>query len=266
MTHAAAIRHIFGFQVQDALKSRWLTLHTLVYLLITEGLLLSTGFADKTLISLINVVLFLVPLVALVFGVIHQYNNRDYTTWMLTQPLKRGHLFAGQFLGLSVPMMASFGLGLGLPFLWHGGLAGTQGLRLFTLIGLGGVLILIGTGVAAVLSIRFSDRVKGIGLALVLWMAFALLYDGLVLLGVAAFSHFPVEKALLGAMLLNPIDLARLILLQTFDAAAMLGYTGAVFTRFFGSALGMFLAGGALFLWAAMPAWSAQRLFGRQDF
>ncbi|MDA0874078.1 MAG: ABC transporter permease [Bacteroidetes bacterium] len=266
MKSFSAIRHIFGFQLQDALRSRWLTLHTLVYLCISEGLLLSTGFADKTLVSLINVVLFLVPLIALVFGVIHQYNNRDYTVWMLTQPVERRHLFSGLFLGLTVPMMASFGLGLGLPFLWHGGLAGGQMLRLATLVGLGSVLILVGTGVATILSIRFSDRVKGIGLVLIFWMGFALLFDGLVLLGVSAFAQWPVEKALLGAMLLNPIDLARLILLQTFDAAAMLGYTGAVFTRFFGSAMGLILATGALVLWAVTPTWSALRLFNRQDF
>lgn len=266
MKQTSIIRHILGFQIQDALKSRWLLLLTLTFLLIAEGLLMSTGFTDKALISLVNVVLFLVPLVALVFGVIHQYNNQNYTVWMLTQPIKRGQLFIGLFLGLALPMMASFCLGIGLPFLWHGGLSLAQGSRLFGLLGLGSLLILAGCGVASIVAITFSDRIKGIGLAMVLWMTFALLYDGLVLLGISTFAQWPVEKGLLAAMLLNPIDLARLILLQLFDAAAMLGYTGAVFTRFFGSVTGLVLAASALLVWTILPLWQSIRLFARKDF
>jgi hypothetical protein len=37
---------------------------------------------------------------------------------------------------------------------------------------------------------------------------------------------------------LNPIDLGRILFLMKFDIAALMGYTGAVFQRFFGSGLG----------------------------
>ena len=52
-------------------------------------------------------------------------------------------------------------------------------------------------------------------------------------------SDYPLELPLLGLTLLNPVDLGRVLLLLQFDNAALLGYTGAVFERFFGSALGM---------------------------
>lgn len=266
MTPASSAFRIVRFQFQDALSSRWLLVHTLIYLLIAEGLLMSTGFTDKALVSLINVVLLLLPLVALLFGVIHQYNNRDYTIWMLTQPLQRPGLFAGLYLGLTIPMILSFSIGITLPFLWHGGLADVQVVRLLTLLGLGAALTLSGVGVSSALAVRFSDRVRGIGLALVLWLLYALLFDGLILMGVSALGNWPIEKALIGAMLLNPIDLSRLILLQTFDAAVMLGYTGAVFSRFFGSGLGMLIASSALALWVLTPMWVANRLFTKQDF
>jgi len=261
-----ALSAVFRFQVQDAFRSRWLLVHTLVYLVITEGLLMATGFSDKALVSLINVVLLLVPLVALVFGVIHHYNSRDYTIWMLTQPIKRKTLFTGLYFGMSIPMILSFAIALFLPFAWHGGLDPERGMRLVSLIGLGSLLTLTCAGVAFGLAVRFADRVKGIGLALFLWLTFALLYDGLVLIGITMFDSWPIEKALLVVMLANPIDLARLILLQLFDAAAMLGTTGAVFTRFFGSATGVMLALTALFIWTATPALNALRLFRRQDF
>ncbi len=266
MKSSSSTLRIIQFQFQDALSSRWLLVHTLIYLLIAEGLLMSSGFTDKALVSLVNVVLLLVPLVALLFGVIHQYTNRDYTIWMLTQPLKRPNLFSGLYLGLTVPMVLSFSVGITLPFLWHGGLAAGQAVQLITLLGLGAALTFSGVGVAASLAIRFADRVRGIGLALVIWLVYALLFDGLILMGISVFGNWPIEKALIGAMLLNPIDLSRLILLQTFDAAAMLGYTGAVFSRFFGSGMGMIIASVTLLLWVAFPVWLASRLFRKQDF
>jgi len=266
MNITASAFRVVRFQFQDALSSRWLLVHTIIYLLIAEGLLMSTGFTDKALVSLINVVLLLLPLVALLFGVIHQYNNRDYTIWMLTQPLQRPGLFAGLYLGLTIPMVLSFCVGITLPFLWHGGLESVQATRLLTLLGLGAALTFSGVGVSSALAIRFSDRVRGIGLALVIWLFYALLFDGFILMSVSALGNWPIEKALIGAMLMNPIDLARLILLQTFDAAAMLGYTGAVFSRFFGSAWGMLIAASALLFWVIMPMWLANRFFRKQDF
>jgi Cu-processing system permease protein len=66
--------------------------------------------------------------------------------------------------------------------------------------------------------------------------------------------------------LLNPVDLARTLLLLSFDLTALMGYTGAVFERFFGSALGIASAAGALLLWTAIPALLGLRSFTRKDF
>jgi Cu-processing system permease protein len=98
-----------------------------------------------------------------------------------------------------------------------------------------------------------------------LWLVLALLYDGLVLLAVALLADYPVERAMLGAMLANPVDLARVVLLLQFDVAALLGYTGAVFARFFGGA-GLLVAAAALLAWIAVPLAAGARAFRRKDF
>jgi Cu-processing system permease protein len=260
------IQSVFRFELADSLRSRWMLAHGLLYLIITEGLLLVSGFSDKALVSLINVVLLLVPLISLVFGIIHQYNSREFVELMLTQPVRRRDLFLGLFSGTAFPLAATFALGVFLPFAWHGGLTPTQGGRLASLLALGSVLTITGLGTAFALSLRYTDRVRGIGVALLIWLTYAVLYDGAVLLGVAMFDHYPIDKALLGVMLANPVDLARLLLLQVFDAAAMMGYTGAVFTRFFGSLTGVVLSAGALVFWMAVPALLARRLFEKRDF
>ena len=43
------------------------------------------------------------------------------------------------------------------------------------------------------------------------------------------FADYPIERPMLGLMLANPVDLARVVLLLRFDVSALMGYTGAVF-------------------------------------
>ena len=51
-----------------------------------------------------------------------------------------------------------------------------------------------------------------------------------------------------------------------FDISALMGYTGAVFNRFFGSGLGIITAGATLAVWLAVPTWIGLRIFDRKDF
>jgi Cu-processing system permease protein len=122
------------------------------------------------------------------------------------------------------------------------------------------------TGLAAMISYRVEDRVRGLALALGAWLIMAVVYDGLTLLLATQFADYPIERPLLVAMIANPIDLARLLLLLHFDVAALLGYTGAVFQRFFSGATGLCLAGGALLIWTVAPACVGARLFHHKDF
>jgi len=80
-----------------------------------------------------------------------------------------------------------------------------------------------------------------------------------------AFSDYPLETPLLFAVLTNPIDLARVTLLVQTDWAALMGYTGAVFSRFFGTTLGVSIAIAALCLWVIGPLGLGLRRFRYKD-
>ena len=99
-----------------------------------------------------------------------------------------------------------------------------------------------------------------------MWLSLSVLYDGAVLLAVNAFAAYPLEKPVLAMMLLNPVDLARIVLLMNFDVSALMGYTGAVFHRFFGSPLGTAVAVVALTAWILAPLAVGARWFARKDF
>jgi Cu-processing system permease protein len=65
---------------------------------------------------------------------------------------------------------------------------------------------------------------------------------------------------------LNPVDLGRIIMLMQLDISALMGYTGAFFQDFFGSAKGVLLSSAVMFIWMILPVSAAMRVFKRKDF
>jgi Cu-processing system permease protein len=70
---------------------------------------------------------------------------------------------------------------------------------------------------------------------------------------------------MIGVTALNPIDLGRILILLQLEVSAMMGYTGAVFKDFFGTAIGLAFSAGALLLWIALPLWFSTKLFNSKD-
>lgn len=255
---------LLRYQLKDVLRSRWVLAYGLFFLLTTDALFRFGGGGERVLLSLMNVVLLVVPLVALLLGAMHLYGSRETVELLLSQPIERRSLFLALYGGLALPLVGAFTLGVGVPFLVHGGAAETGGLLL--LLGTGGLLTAAFAAVAFWLSLLTEDRIRGLGLSLAVWMFFALVYDGLLLLFVQGFSAYPIQRLVIAASLLNPIDLGRIQLLLGFDVAAMMGFTGAVFRRFLGSDGGRLLALAALAAWCAVPFALGRRAFLRKDF
>jgi Cu-processing system permease protein len=111
-----------------------------------------------------------------------------------------------------------------------------------------------------------EDRIKGLGAALVVWLGMVVLWDGLILLVLGVFGGYPVEIPVLVLSIMNPVDLGRIALLLHMDVSALMGATGAVVERFFGSTMGQGLALGALLAWLAIPLALAGRTFQRKNF
>lgn len=257
---------VLKYQASDAVRSRWLAVYAVFFLVASEGLLRFGGGDAKAILSLMNIVLFVIPLVTLVFGTVYLYNAREFTELLLAQPVSRRDLFAGLYLGLSIPLVAAFVAGVGVPFLVRGGGDPSQRGTLIALLAAGAALTCIFTAIAFSIAIRAEDRLRGLGLAIGVWFLLALLYDGAVLIAVAVFADYPIERPLLALTFANPIDLARVALLLRLDVSALMGYTGAVFQRFFGGVAGIASAAGALLLWIALPVLLGAREFRRKDF
>jgi Cu-processing system permease protein len=256
---------VLKFQARDAMRSRWLIAYAIFFMLVTEGLLRFGGDPARAQLSLVSIVLFVVPLVALVFGTVYLYNAREFVELILAQPVNRRHIYGGLYLGLMLPLSVAFDVGLATPFVLHGIDAQARS-TLLALLAAGTVLTFIFTALATSIAVKCEDRLRGLGAAIGVWLLFTVVYDGFVLLVLAAMSDYPLERATLGLMLANPIDIARLGLLLRFDGAAMMGYTGAVFLKFFTGQAGAIIAGLALTTWIAAPIALGMRVFRAKDF
>jgi Cu-processing system permease protein len=262
---AHVVTRVARFQAREVMRSRWLLAYGCFFLVVTEGLLRFSGGDARTILSLASIVLYVVPLLTLVFGTVYLYNAREFTELLLAQPVGRRGLFAGLYTGLTIPLVLAIAVGVGAPFVARG-FADTPRGMLAAVIGAGAALTMIFTAIAFCIALWCEDRLRGLGAAIGVWMLGAIVYDGLVMAAVAAFSDYPLERAMLVLTLANPIDLARVTLLLQLDVSALMGYTGAVVQQFLGGATGTLVAVCALALWIAGPIALGVRAFVRKDF
>ena len=257
---------ILKYSFYDLSRSRWIYIYGAFYLLLTASLLWLGGGVSKAIISLMNIILVLVPLIATMFGVMYYYNSREFTELLLAQPIRRSHIFFGQYLGVASSLAISLLLGVGLPFVLYGIFTSPEIWNFSVLLLVGFFLSFIFSAVAFFIALRNENRIKGFGLAILVWLFFAVIYDGLFLLALSLFSDYPLETFAIGASMFNPIDLSRILILLKLDISALMGYTGAVIQKFLGTMLGMACSLGVLLLWAVLPAWGIKRVAVRKDF
>lgn len=258
---------ILGYQWKDLLRGKWIIGYSLIFLLLTDGLIRFGGGGPRAMLSIANVMLLFIPLVSMVFGVLFLYQSREFIELLLSQPLKRKTLFWGLYGGLAIPLAGAYLVGVGLPMSYFGLIFTSDFSGIMLVMALGTILTLIFVGIGFLFGLHFYDnRVKGLGYTLIVWLLLAVLYDGIILMVVSLFGDYPLEKVILGLSMINPIDLSRIVVLLEYQISALMGYTGAVFNRFFGSLLGVIIAAACLGLWVSLPAWRGMKLFNKKDF
>jgi len=257
---------IFKYSIYDLLRSRWSLIYLLFYLLITIVLFSFSNDVSMVIISLMNIVLVLVPLVAIVFGITYYYNSREFTELLLSQPIKRSHIFLGQYIGVSTSLALGLIIGVGIPFIIYGLLFSDEVANFSILIITGTLLNFIFVAFAFIIALKNNNKIKGFGFATFLWLFMAIIYDGIFLLVLILFNDYPLEKTAIGLTLINPIDLSRILILLKLDISALMGYTGAVFSKFFGQLNGGIISAVSLLIWIVIPTWLIIRISNKKDF
>lgn len=241
-------------------------MYFLFYLTLGFVLLFLNNDVSKAIITLMNVIVILTPLIGTVFGIMYYYNSKEFTELLLAQPLKRSTIFMGQYLGVSSSLSLSLILGIGIPFLFYGLFQSAEVFNFLSLLSIGAFLTFIFVSLSFNIALINDNKIRGFGFAILVWLFFAIIYDGIFLIFLMIFQDYPLDKFALIASIGNPIDLSRILVILKLDISALLGYTGAVFQKFFGTASGMVISNLVLFLWIIIPTLFINRKARRKDF
>ncbi len=254
------MKKIVKYVLSDILQNRIVLIYTLFLLVASFSVFSLEDNGSKGLLSLLNIIILIVPLVSLIFSTIYVYNSAEFLELLVSQPIPRKQIWLSLFSGLSLALMLAFLVGIGIPILVYE----PNGIGLLmTVIGL--VLTSIFVAIAMLASVKTRDKAKGIGFAILIWLYFSILFDGLVLFLLFQFADYPLEKFMVAVSGLNPVDLSRVMILLQLDVSAMMGYTGAVFKDFFGTSGGAFVAALLLFSWAFIPLLISTKKFLKKD-
>lgn len=248
------------------MRSRWSYVYFAFYLALGFVLLFLNNDINKAIITLLNIIIVLTPLIGTIFGVMYYYNSKEFTELLLAQPIKRSKIFMGQFLGISISLTLSLALGLGIPFLLYGLFKSSAIFDFALLLVVGSLLNFIFVALAFNIALSNVNKIKGFGYAILMWLFLAVIYDGLFLISLVMFNEYPLDQFSLLATMFNPIDLSRILILLKLDISALLGYTGAVFKKFFGTNFGLIISFSVMILWIALPVWRINTKLKKKDF
>lgn len=254
------MRTIIKYVLLDLLRNRIILVYAIILAVLAMSLLGLDSNPAKGLLSLLNITLLFVPIITILFATIYFFNSIEFTELLLSQPIKRQSVLVAEYTGVAASLSAAYVLGIGLPLLFL--VSGTESL---ILVMTGVLLTLIFSSLALLIFVKCRDKTRGIGIAIVTALFFTLLFDGLLIAFIYSFSDYPIDTAVLAIIAFNPIDLARVLMLLQLDVAVLMGYSGALFKKFLGSATGSIFSVTCMVFWVVVPLFFSIRIFKKKD-
>jgi len=261
-----------------ALRSRWTQIFAVVFAALAlavagSGYVLTGGLGvqdfSRTAVSLVQLVLMLVPLTALLIGVLSLAPERGAAEMVFSQPVARRTVLLGQLLGLFQALAAAQALGFGAAGLVVYSQAGDEGLGRFLLLVLASlVTTAVFLGLAALLAAGAVGRrrTRALALALVVWFAAVVLFDVAALGAATLLPSGTASRLLAATVIVNPVGAIRTATLLGIEGTGAFGAASLAFFRFTRGAWGAgALLGVSLVVWLVVPVALAIRRLGRAD-
>jgi len=234
--------------------------------LVTAGAIGFQGFA-RTSASLLNLVLYLVPLLALTMGTLSFTNEKSLNELLFVQPLTRAEILLGKLAGLFASIFIATLIGFGVGGMIIATQAGTDGaLRYPLLFAFALLLALVFLSLSALIAALCRRQTKAFGVALFIWFFYVLFYDLLVIGATFLMKERSANNFIFASLFGNPVDMVRVATLLVLDGKEVFGAAGAALLRFLGGeAASITLLVAVLVAWIVIPIFFSQRVLERQD-
>ena len=273
----SAARNILAFarrECRDALTSRWFTLYTIAFAglavavsmmsLASVGTLGFAGFG-RTAAGLLNLIMLIVPLLALTAGAGSIAGERERGTliYMLAQPVSRLEVLLGKFVGLAIAICSSLLLGFGLSAVVLAWRAGAVGVGAFLmLIGFTCMLALSMLAIGMIISVVSRKMSVATGIALFVWLMLVFLSDLGLMAGSIVFKLRVQE--LFALSVINPLQAFKMgAIIHLNGSLDVLGPAGTYASQTYGEALAWLLPG-MVMLWGIVALAGALFIFSKR--
>ena len=234
--------------------------------LVTAGAIGFQGFA-RTSASLLNLVLYVIPLVALTMGTLSFTSDASANELLYSQPVSRIDVMLGKLSGLFAAIVTATFIGFGLAGIIIAIKGGTEGASRYPiLIAFSLLLALIFLSLSALVSVVCKRKTKAFGVSVFVWFFFVLFYDLLVIGSTFLFKERTANALIFGSLFGNPVDIVRVSCLMMLDGRNIFGAAGASLLKFTGGeGTGLTVLALTLAIWIVAPAGLAHTLMRRQD-
>lgn len=270
MKRPDAVWAIARKELSERLRNRWIWTVSVLVLAATIAIaffsatpvgVVGAHGGGAILASILNLAVYLVPLLALVMGAgaIIDEKRRGLLDLVLTYPVSSGEYFLGTFIGYALAL----GIALVTSFVPTGiVLSATTGVDIQQYALLVVLVLALGTSFLALsflISILSRDPARGVATSVLVWILAVFVFD-LVLVGILVGFGGQIPETAFGAMLLlNPTDVFRLIAFTWVGSAASPLGLATVSPPFPAAMLVSVLV-----LWAVVPLWLSHRLFQKR--
>jgi Cu-processing system permease protein len=263
-------------EINDSLNNRWFVLYgaaftgpalLLSWLSLSSGGIGYSGFASfgRTAASLVNLVLLVVPLMALTIGAGSLAGERERGTlaYLLSQPVNRVEVLLGKYLGLAASLLGALALGFGLSGMIIAGRGGQTDAKTYgLLVGFAFALALGMLSLGFLISVLSRKATVATGVALFVWLTLVFVGD-LGLMGTTLAFKLPINT-LFNMALINPLQVFKMSALISINATLdVLGPAGIYAMQTYRDSL-TWLFLGSLLAWIVLPLFGTYIVFERR--
>src|SRR6188508_2830904 len=107
------------YVLYDILRSKVVIAYTLFLLAVSFSMFQLEENDGKAILSLLNIILIVVPVVSIIFSTIHWYNSYEFVELILTQPISRNKVLISEFSGTGISLLLAYLIGVGIPVLFY---------------------------------------------------------------------------------------------------------------------------------------------------
>ncbi|MBE1555907.1 ABC transporter permease [Sporosarcina limicola] len=246
-----------------ALRSRWLILMAVLFTLLSVILLFFggqpvvdgfDGFTRQTA-SLLNLSLFLMPLLTLLVGgmLIAGEKEDGQLVLYMTYPITERAIIFGKYIGIGLSLLTVLFIGYGtstIILLFFGTVQWSITILFFLISAL---LILLFLSIALSIGFFVSGRLQALGMGLLFWAFFVLLYEFIVMALSMVISAKSVLLLLTISVFLNPVELIRVFTILFLGSGTVFGPSIYDFTIWASSWVGATMFGVTALVWILCP-------------